>query len=319
MRRRAAPAAAASREMLTVVPATGELQHAALTLLYCRLAPAEREEQLASLRESVDRNEITLDNLLVAIRDGMPVGAILIVVRPGRMAFLWPPVVLPGEAGTIVAEKLLTSAASCVDAAGVVVTQCLLELDDTRGRDLLNSTGFPYCTEILLLSREVGDTLQSPDRDRGSLTFDTWNPALDVEFVEAVERTYVDSLDCPEIARYRSGNDALTSYRAAPGFDSALWSLVRVDDKAAGVLLAHDHPQRGIREIVYVGVVPEARRRGIGRSLLLRSLVAAAEAGIERCEVAVDGGNHYALSLYRSLGFEEERRFAVHLRLRHGS
>lgn len=301
--------------MLTVVPATGELRLAALTLLYCRLAQGEQEKQLASLLESVERNEITLDNLLVALRDRTPVGAMLIVIRPGRMAFLWPPVVLPGETGTFVAEELVTAAASRVDAAGVVVTQCLLELDDTQGRDLLNSRGFPYSTEILLLSREVGDPPRSADRDYEFLTIETWNSALDEEFDEVVERTYIDSLDCPEISRFRSGSDALTSYRAAPDFDPALWSLCRFDDKAAGVLLAHDHQERGIREIVYLGVVPEARRRGVGRSLLLRSLSDALNAGIEGCEVAVDGGNRYALGLYRSLGFEEERRFAVHLRL----
>jgi len=302
--------------MLTVVPAAGELQSAALTLLYCRLSRGERERQLAHLLEGVQRGDFGLENLLIAIRDGSPVGAVLVVIRPGRMAFLWPPVLHPGESGTLAAEELLRTAAVRLDEAGVVVTQCLLEKDDAVGRAVLNASGFPYSTDILLLSRPVDDLGDLPGALNEALTIRTYGLSLHDEFKMVVERTYIDTLDCPGLSRCRSAEDALTSYRAASNFDAALWQLGCIDGKGVGVLLEQEHRERLAREIVYLGIVPEARRRGLGRTLLVRSLNAAHAAGIESCEVAVDSENLYALNLYRALGFEEQRRFAVHLRLR---
>lgn len=302
--------------MLTVVPAAGELQPAALTLLYCRLPRGERERQLAHLLESVQRADFDLDNLLIALRDGNPVGALLAVVRPGRMAFLWPPVLHPGESGTLAAEELLRTAAGRLDAAGVVVTQCLLEKDDAVGREVLNASGFPYSTDILLLSRPVDDLEDLPAALDESLTIRAYDLSSHDEFKAVIERTYIDTLDCPGLSSCRSAEDALTSYRAASNFDGALWQLGCIDGKGVGVLLEQEHRERLAREIVYLGIVPEARRKGLGRALLVRSLNAANAAGIESCEVAVDSENRYALNLYRALGFEEQRRFAVHLRLR---
>jgi ribosomal protein S18 acetylase RimI-like enzyme len=49
--------------------------------------------------------------------------------------------------------------------------------------------------------------------------------------------------------------------------------------------------------------------------MLARALAAAATAGRETVEVAVDANNHPARALYAGVGFEEERRLSVHLRV----
>ncbi|GAA0596149.1 N-acetyltransferase [Caenispirillum bisanense] len=61
-------------------------------------------------------------------------------------------------------------------------------------------------------------------------------------------------------------------------------------------------------EILTIGSLPRARRRGIGRSLLRAAAAEAATRGAERLflEVAVD--NEAALGLYRAAGFTEVGR-----------
>jgi ribosomal protein S18 acetylase RimI-like enzyme len=55
-------------------------------------------------------------------------------------------------------------------------------------------------------------------------------------------------------------------------------------------------------------VVPEARRRGVARALLGRLVSEAAASGVRAIELEVDEGHEPARALYRSLGFEANKR-----------
>jgi ribosomal protein S18 acetylase RimI-like enzyme len=83
-----------------------------------------------------------------------------------------------------------------------------------------------------------------------------------------------------------------------------------------GVLLLAEHPERDTWEVAYLGVVPEARRRGLGRAILHEGLALAKSSKRGTIEIAVDAGNSPAVGLYRVLGFTDVCRFAVHLRVR---
>jgi ribosomal protein S18 acetylase RimI-like enzyme len=72
-------------------------------------------------------------------------------------------------------------------------------------------------------------------------------------------------------------------------------------------------PERGDWEVAYMGVVPEARRQGFGREILLKALFEARAAGVPRLTLSVDSRNQPAWNLYRSLGFEPFDRRAVYL------
>lgn len=57
-----------------------------------------------------------------------------------------------------------------------------------------------------------------------------------------------------------------------------------------------------------MGLLPDARGRGLGEALLRAVLAVALERGIERAELEVYASNRPALALYRRLGFTEEGR-----------
>jgi len=298
----------------TVVPTTAPLKAAALSLLFDPLPPVEREQQLAETFAAVDRKELSLENLVVALDGDEIVGAVLAVLRPGGATFLWPPVVRAGASESDVSLALLTSVATRVDAQGVQFTQCLLDPDDARGRSMLDHGGFPYVTDLILLSRSLLANL--PPLPGIKLSSDRYSDASRPAFARIVERTYEGTLDCPILARLRRGEESLAAHRATGQFSPDSWRIYRSGGKDVGVLLLAEHPQRDTWEVAYVGVVPEARGRGIGRAILHDGLTRARDSGRTTMEIAVDAENGPALRLYRDLGFQKVRRFAVHLRVK---
>jgi GNAT superfamily N-acetyltransferase len=297
-----------------VVPETAPLREAALALLYSQLPPGQREEQVAETLAAVARNELSLDNLVVALDGDRLRGAVLAVLRPGGTAFLWPPTVSAGTAMEDVSRALLEAVAARVDIRQVQFTQCLLEPGDTAGRATLEGGGFPFATELILLSRPL--FTYQPSRPATVLSIQTYTPARHASFSRIVERTYVGTLDCPILARIRGGDESLEAHRATGQFVPNAWRIYRENDHDVGVLILAEHPERDTWEVAYLGVVPDARGRGLGRAILHDALTLARESGRSTIEIAVDSANTPALRLYRSLGFTDVRCFAVHLRVR---
>src|ERR1035441_3581306 len=57
-------------------------------------------------------------------------------------------------------------------------------------------------------------------------------------------------------------------------------------------------------------VAPQARRLGLGRALVQRTLARARERGCHRVELDTNEDNHSAIRLYRSLGFSDTAKGA---------
>lgn len=295
--------------MLQIVPAGHDLRDAALMLLYGR-RPEGDPKQLSEMQMAVESGEVPLDDLLVALVDDRPIGAILAVRRAGGMAFVWPPATIDDTGG--MARLLLQTIAQRLDSGGTQFAQCLLETDDAAAKTVMNDGGFPYLTDILLLNRSVA---APADPLANALTTTAYEDETHGLFVQVMESTFDGTLDCPSLTRLRRGDEALAAHRASGGFDPALWQVFHSPDGTVGVLLCVEHSERRVREIAYMGVVPHARGRGIGRAMLCHTLEQARRADCDFLEVAVDACNRYALEIYRHLGFSVERRMAVHLRL----
>jgi ribosomal protein S18 acetylase RimI-like enzyme len=296
-----------------VVPASAPLREAALRLLFSPLAAGQREGQLSETLAAVERRELSLDNLVVALDGEQVLGTVLAVVRPGGAVFLWPPVVRAGNAADEVSSAMLKTVADRVDAQGAMFTQCLLEPDDARGRATLERGGFPYATDLLLLSRSLA--AEEPARPPLALSVECYSHRAHAAFARIIERSYEGTLDCPALARLRGGEDSLEAHRATGQFVPNAWRLYRLGSADIGVLLLAEHRDRDLWEVAYLGVVPEARGRGMGRAILHDGLAMARDSGHSAIEIAADAGNAPALALYRGLGFSEIRRFAVHLRV----
>jgi ribosomal protein S18 acetylase RimI-like enzyme len=201
-------------------------------------------------------------------------------------------------------------------------------LDESAGsqaaRDL-NHGGMPRVTELLYLERETAapmrNTREVPEGlvfqgSRSNITFDwrPFEPVVEAEFRSVLQATYQGSLDMPEMEGARSLDDIMQGHRSAGRFVAERWRLGRLpgEPEAAAVLLLAEIPGRNVWEIIYLGLTPQARGRGLGREALQHALDLA-RPHVPWIELAVDCRNSPATRLYQSSGFGIRDRRAVHL------
>lgn len=82
--------------------------------------------------------------------------------------------------------------------------------------------------------------------------------------------------------------------------------VAEVDGRPVGYV-ATEHQHDGSLYVDFVGVAPDATRRGIGRMLVASACRDGFERGASRAHLTVRTSNTAARALYRSLGFDEER------------
>jgi ribosomal protein S18 acetylase RimI-like enzyme len=105
----------------------------------------------------------------------------------------------------------------------------------------------------------------------------------------------------------------ILGHRSQGLHDPSRWWLARDAGRPAGVLLLTEMPEWTAWDVSYVGVVPEARGRGLGRELLAHGMEAARRAGVTQMTLSVDERNRPAWQVYRALGFEPYDHREVYL------
>lgn len=300
--------------MISVAPVDSARWTEALSLLFSRFSPAERDQYVAEVMESAERGELDFSGLLIAEADGKPVGAGLYAVQADKTAFVWPPGVAP-TAGqpTEVADAILQEIGRRIDDADAWLGQCLLEPDAHADRVALARNGFAHYADLSFLVY----SLSSPLPPSADIPFETvvFDPAANAgRFADVLEQTYIGTLDCPRLSGLRSGSEALAGHQLTGRFSPSRWKIYRLDHEDVGVLLLTDHPDENAWEVVYMGIVPAWRGRGLGRAMLLAGLHDARAAGRGAVTLAVDTANDYAKKTYKDIGFVEAGTRAVHIR-----
>jgi ribosomal protein S18 acetylase RimI-like enzyme len=102
---------------------------------------------------------------------------------------------------------------------------------------------------------------------------------------------------------------AFTAMAAVSDFDLELSRVAFRGDAPAGVVVLAVRGDEGW--IGGLGVVPEERRGGIGRALMVAVLEGAAAAGVREVTLEVLESNHAAVALYDRLGFETTQLLEV--------
>lgn len=97
----------------------------------------------------------------------------------------------------------------------------------------------------------------------------------------------------------------------------ALIAQLEPEEEPVGFVLAR--AAGGEAEILSIGVVPAARRGGIGRRLLAAGTTRAASAGADALFLEVAEGNQAARQLYEQIGFEIVGRRADYYRHANGT
>jgi ribosomal protein S18 acetylase RimI-like enzyme len=284
---------------------------AAFHLLFRRAADVERESRVANALALLDRAELTPEGIFVLREAGAVVGALTCVPLPGATALFWPPECADGPEQTAREDRLVRHAADWLRGRGVKLAQALFAPDVSLGTDTLGRNGFVHLTHLWYL-RHTFDLPPHALHTPVSLDFVTISEDPDL-FTKTMSRSYDNTLDCPEINDVRTMNEVLDGHRSQGVHDPGRWWLAIFAGQPVGVALATLTPETGEWDVTYVGIVPEARRRGFGREIMLKVLCEARAADAPGVTLSVDGRNHPAQSLYRTLGFEVFDRREVYL------
>ena len=251
---------------------------------------------------------------LLAEQGGRVISAVLPVVSPGKTMLLF----LPGWPGDTQAKSDATRAMVeqiCARAAaeGVHLAQSLLEPNHSSAQSLLMGCGFERLAELLYMQADFSRPPAPPATPAG-LRWVTYGAEVHGLFARGIMGSYERSMDCPALNGLRDINDIMAGHRATGAFDPALWFALCEGDEAAAVLLLSRVPRTDVLELVYVGLAPAYRGRGLGDLLMRRAVVAIRESGCARLSLAVDAQNLPALKLYWRHGMQAMGRKVAMIR-----
>lgn len=182
------------------------------------------------------------------------------------------------------------------------IAQVMLEAGRSRESRSLLEAGFRRLATLRFMDRPI-DSRERTEPLPAGVTIRSCGHDDPIHLAALLGRTYEDTLDCPGLAGLRRVEDVLAGHRAAGRFDPESWTILEVDGVGVGVSFANPNPEVGCVELVYFGLVKQARGRGLARRLLVHAIADAGRHGLRRLTLAVDERNLPAITLYRRLGF----------------
>jgi mycothiol synthase len=309
---------------VTIVPARPEDLAAAFRLLFERVPKEEREARVANALFLVERGELAREGVFVAPGEGELLGALVCVPLKGASGLLWPPRARDGPERRQVEDALVQRACAWLHRRGAKLAQALLAPEEVCLAAPLVRNSFTRVTSLHYMrhdwdAEEAGGLkdVSSGLADAPHLQYTSYRAVAVPRFDQTLLRTYDDTLDCPELNGVRQLAEIIEGHQAQGAHDPDHWWLAEQSGQPCGVLLIADIPDFSAWDLSYVGVVPEARGRGIGRALVCKALVEAHAVGVRRMTLAVDVRNEPARRLYRDLGFHVTEQREVYLAFFH--
>jgi ribosomal protein S18 acetylase RimI-like enzyme len=257
---------------------------------------------VAEFVQSSAYRRIDLNQMWVAEVGGHVVWAALPMVSPGRTMLLLssPPVDKPVLHP---ASRLVDCICDHFSRQDVHLAQVLIEPEYAHARLFYGQHGFKEIAELIYLQGFASRNANPPVLPE-PLRLLPYSPQTHPLFVDAISRSYRQSLDCPALSGLRDMEDVVAGHKATGDFDPALWQLLVGNEHPLGVVLLSRIPQTDAMELVYLGLAPEARGRGLGRLLMQEAVHLVLADSRRRLSLAVDSRNSPALKLYFQMGMQ---------------
>ncbi|MGA2440407.1 MAG: GNAT family N-acetyltransferase [Tepidisphaeraceae bacterium] len=259
--------------------------------------------QVAEFINSSPQRRIDVHGTWVAEISGRLAWAVLPILNPGKTLLLLSAFQMDDSVVPAV-SRLVTEICGHFAEQGVQLAQVLLEPQHDSARRLFAAAGFMDIAELIYLQGQVPRHAKAAVISQGMRWLE-YSAETHGIFAEAILQTYRNSLDCPALSGLRDIEDVISGHRATGKFDPTLWRLILQDDRPIGVLLLSGIPQTDGTELVYLGVVPEARGRGLGTILMRHAMELTLREHKRRLSLAVDSRNAPALKLYYRFGMQQ--------------
>ncbi len=243
---------------------------------------------------------------------GRLAASFLAIPNPGRTALVFcsPPTWRCGR-GRI--TELIRRSGAALDASRIALAQALLERHERELRRCFEEGGFRHLADISYMEARLPPAESLPEpRWPEECEFETYLGPNEPNFIRAIESSYEQTQDCPDLCGLRETQDVVRGHQHNGVFDPDLWTLVRIDGEPAAVLLLSPMPDGQRVELTYLGVGGAFRRRGLAEALVALGKRQSAQRRATRMVLAVDESNGPAIRLYERAGFfRTERRIAL--------
>ena len=304
--------------------------------------PGQLRIKIETFRKLASREHYDLTRQIVVVRGGKIIYTCLFVSSPGRTAFIYTsgsPVAKGAEDDS--AAQALKQLCRWAFEQDCNLLQVMLEPADNVRRQICLRSGFKQLTDLIYLFRSCKrqEAEYTTSENVNWLIYDKKHHDL---FKQVLLETYRDSLDCPELENIREAEDVIRSHKSSGCFDPRCWKLllcgespedlskadpkrekqlIEIDQQffkgeskgcsAGGVILLAPLQDGSTMELVYMGLSPAVRGRGLAKVLLHEALACAGRSGANSMVLAVDCRNYIAHQLYKSFGFHEAIRRTV--------
>ena len=289
--------------MPEIRPAQPSERKPALELLQRGLTTQERQARF-------DRRTVERIALLVAVQQNEILGAIGWQAEPNQTALVWAPrcrADLELETVEEISLSLLKAATEKARQADLDLAQMTLSgnaieaASSEEDRQLLQQAGYKHLANLLYLACTT-ETMPA-ELPPSSLEFEPYEETEYERLSRLIEATYEGTLDCPGLNGIQSIDTVIEGYRNIGRFLPQNWRFVRHEGQDIGCLLLAKHPDQQLFELVYMGMIPEARGKGWGYDIARFAQWTARTANASHLVVAVDATNHPAVSGYQRAGF----------------
>ena len=198
-------------------------------------------------------------------------------------------------------------------ARGLRFVQALADGDAAANERVWAAAGYTFLAELAYLRKDVSRPWAAEGTGGDALAWRAYGSFDEAELARVLEATYVGSQDVPLLAGLRTTGEIIAGHKASGEFCPEAWLLAERAGRPVGCVLVNDIPVAASADVAYMGVVPAARGRGLGRALLRRAAHDARGRGRTVLTVATDAQNSYATRVYDAEGFETVARRRAHV------
>ena len=296
-------------------PVPADRRRMALALLLIG-RPREHDAAVDHFERFAQEQGLDLRTLWIAAQGGPTgrmLGSVLLVPNHGSTAMLFVGQAA-GWSDTASVVSLIKAVCEAPGLAGVRVIQSLIDPGQVIEGQVLERAGLNRLAKLIYMQKLIEPGEHRVPRpvalggcDRPMIL--TYNEATHADFAKAIEASYIDTCDCPGLVGMRKTDQIIAGHKGTGRFDPANWHLFldEAGEPMAVLLLAEVAQGSGL-ELVYLGVAPNYRSKGIGGALMRFAVSEAARFGGQRMFLAVDDRNDAAVRLYTGMGFRASTR-----------
>jgi len=188
----------------------------------------------------------------------------------------------------------------------------LVDFQQSADEQLLEWFGFEKVSELLNLNAE---RLVFPSYHiEGRLTFRPYKNEHWDRMTALVEKTYINTLDFPQLTGLVPAECILRGYQESHFFDPSLWYFVEFQSQSIGVLLLTQIEDSEHLELTYLGLTEDFRGQGLSLEIVQFAQYIAKLQNASHLLTAVDSANIPALNTYMRCGFQIHDQKEIYVR-----